>query len=349
MLQERIEGKWIETFASVFKLCRVESGTVVAILSETQSRPVNVQLTELALHRLGAQAFHVIIPTPEQTTNIPIRSTGASVVLQGIKPVLEALSHSELVVDLTVEGLLHAPEVSAVLKNGARILMVSNEHPETLERLLPDPELTIKVKLGLKKLKSAKIMTVTSGAGTNLQIDLTGASPGAAWGYADRPGLMSHWPGGLCLCFPKEKSVNGTLVLAPGDVNLTFKRYIESSIELTIEDDSIIKISGNGVDAELFREYTAAWKDGEAYAVSHVGWGMNPQARWESMAMYDKRDFNGTELRAFAGNFLYSIGANETAARYTQGHFDLPVRNCTIQLDGETVVKVGVLQGDLAP
>jgi len=55
MLQERIEGKWIETFASVFKLCRVESGTVVAILSETQSRPVNVQLTELALHQLGTK------------------------------------------------------------------------------------------------------------------------------------------------------------------------------------------------------------------------------------------------------------------------------------------------------
>jgi len=51
MLQERIEGKWIETFASVFKLCRVESGTVVAIISETQSRPVNVQLTELALNQ----------------------------------------------------------------------------------------------------------------------------------------------------------------------------------------------------------------------------------------------------------------------------------------------------------
>jgi 2,5-dihydroxypyridine 5,6-dioxygenase len=64
--------------------------------------------------------------------------------------------------------------------------------------------------------------------------------------------------------------------------------------------------------------------------------------------MYDKRDFNGTELRAFAGNFLYSTGANETAGRYTQGHFDLPVRKCTIQLDGETVVKDGVLQGDLA-
>jgi hypothetical protein len=55
-----------------------------------------------------------------------------------------------------------------------------------------------------------------------------------------------------------------------------------------------------------------------------VGWGLNEAARWDSMALYDKRDFNGTELRAFAGNFLYSTGANEVAGRHTAGHFDLP-------------------------
>ena len=64
--------------------------------------------------------------------------------------------------------------------------------------------------------------------------------------------------------------------------------------------------------------------------------------------MYDKADFNGTELRAFAGNFLYSTGANETAGRHTLGHFDLPMRNCTVMLDDVAVVVVGVLQGDLA-
>ena len=80
-----------------------------------------------------------------------------------------------------------------------------------------------------------------------------------------------------------------------------------------------------------------------AYAVSHVGYGLNAAARWDSMALYDKRDFNGTELRAFAGNFLYSTGANEVAGRYTRGHFDLPMRNCTIKLDGEAVVNQGVL------
>jgi 2,5-dihydroxypyridine 5,6-dioxygenase len=59
------------------------------------------------------------------------------------------------------------------------------------------------------------------------------------------------------------------------------------------------------------------------------------------MALYDKRDFNGTELRAFAGNFLYSTGANEVAGRYTRGHFDLPLRHCTVSLDGAVVVDAG--------
>jgi 2,5-dihydroxypyridine 5,6-dioxygenase len=94
--------------------------------------------------------------------------------------------------------------------------------------------------------------------------------------------------------------------------------------------------------------YFEAWGDRNAYAVSHVGWGMNKAARWEALAMYDKRDTNGTELRAFAGNFLYSTGANETAGRHTLGHFDLPLRNCTIHLDTTLIVERGVLQGELA-
>jgi 2,5-dihydroxypyridine 5,6-dioxygenase len=91
------------------------------------------------------------------------------------------------------------------------------------------------------------------------------------------------------------------------------------------------------------RSYIAAWGDREAYAVSHVGWGLNAAARWDSMALYDKRDFNGTELRAFAGNFLYSTGANETAGRYTRGHFDLPLKGCTVALDGAVIVDAGRL------
>ena len=136
--------------------------------------------------------------------------------------------------------------------------------------------------------------------------------------------------------------------MAPGDMNLTFGRQLESAIHLTVESDYVTRIEGDGLDAELMREYFAAWGDKEAYAVSHVGWGMNRGARWEAMTMYDKRDCNGTEQRAFAGNFLYSTGANEVAGRHTLGHYDLPLRHCTVTLDGQPVVADGVLQGDLA-
>ena len=253
-----------------------------------------------------------------------------------------------MVVDLTVEGLLHAPELPAILKGGARVLMVSNEHPELLERLVPAPELEPKVKAGIRLLREAKRMTVASAAGTDLTVDVAEARVGGVWGWTDRPGTIAHWPGGLCLCFPAAGSVNGRLVLDRGDVNLTFKRYLEAPVRLRVENDYVTAVEGEGTDAELMRSYFEAWGERDAYATSHVGWGMNPGARWDALTMYDRRDMNGTEQRAFAGNFLYSTGANEVAGRYTLGHFDLPMRNCTVALDDRIVVERGVLQGELA-
>ena len=77
--------------------------------------------------------------------------------------------------------------------------------------------------------------------------------------------------------------------------------------------------------------------------MSHVGWGLNRNARYEALTMYDQRDTNGTELRAVAGNFLFSTGANEFAGRHTAGHFDLPVMGTTVELDGDAVVREGRL------
>jgi 2,5-dihydroxypyridine 5,6-dioxygenase len=243
---------------------------------------------------------------------------------------------------------MHAAELPEVLKGGARVLYISNEHPEVLERLAPSPADEQKVRAGMRLLRAARQMHVASPAGTDLAIRVEGARVGGVWGYTEKPGTLSHWPGGLCLCFPRAGSVHGTLVLASGDLNLTFKRYIESPVRLHIENDYVTRIEGESLDAELMREYFAAWGDREAYAVSHVGWGMNPRARWDALVMYDRRDVNGTEQRAFAGNFLYSTGANEVAGRHTLGHYDLPFRRCTIRLDGNAVVEDGRLQGDLA-
>ena len=348
MLQERLEGKWLDCFTQVFTLCGVKPGESAAILSETQSRPINVQLAELALLRLGAKPYHLILPSAPLTAPAPVRSTGASDAIGGLGPVVNALASTGFIVDCTVEGLQHAAELSTILKGGARVLVITNEHPEILERCMPSADDETRIRGGMKRLKGAAQMRVTSAAGTALAIGLVGARVGGVWGFTAKPGSLSHWPGGLCLAFPAAHSVNGQLVLDTGDVNLTFKRYLHDAITLTIEDDFVTKVEGAGFEAEMMRNYFASWGDREAYAVSHVGWGMHRAARWDALSFYDKTQFNGTELRAFAGNFLYSTGANEVAGRHTQGHFDLPVRNCTIQLDDQLIVQHGVLQGELA-
>jgi 2,5-dihydroxypyridine 5,6-dioxygenase len=286
----------------------------------------------------------VVVPTPRNVHPVPVRSTGASEAIGNLQPVVSALSQAGFVVDCTLEGLMHAPETPAILKAGARILAISNEHPEALERLAPDDALEKNVRAATRMLRGAKRMTVSSAAGTKLDVDLAGATTVGIWGWTDRPGTLAHWPGGLVVSFPKSASVNGTLVLDRGDINLTFKRYIEAPVRLTLQADYVTAIEGDGTDGELMRRYLAAWGDKEAYAVSHVGFGMNPKARYEALTMYDQRDTNGTELRAVAGNFLFSTGANEFAGRYTAGHFDIPVMRTTITVDGTEVVRAGALQ-----
>src|SRR3954449_7432582 len=104
MLADRIEGKWIDAFCEVFARCAVKRGDTAAILSETQSRPLNVQLAELALLRLWAEPFHIIVPTPRNPHLVPGRSTGASAAIGGLSPVVAALGQAGFVVDCTVEG-----------------------------------------------------------------------------------------------------------------------------------------------------------------------------------------------------------------------------------------------------
>lgn len=345
MLRERIEGKWIDTFERAFRLSGVAQDDEVAILSETQSREVNVQLAELALLRIGAHPFHLILPTPAQDAPVPVRSTGSSCAIQTNQAALAALKSRIFVADLTVEGLMHSPETPEILGAGSRVLYISDEHPDALERLAPDETLIPRVKKARQLLASCEEMHVRSAAGTDLRVRMKGARIGGNLGAAVDPGSLATWPGGIASCFPPANAVNGTLVLDEGDINITFKRYLEKPVRLVIEQDYVVAVEGKGLDADLMRAYFESWGDREAYGTSHVGWGMNPGARWESMILYDKAHTNGIEQRAFAGNFLFSTGANPFANRHTLGHFDLPVRHCTIELDGRPVV----IEGRLAP
>ncbi|HVO17387.1 MAG TPA: hypothetical protein VMV26_19350, partial [Alphaproteobacteria bacterium] len=47
--------------------------------------------------------------------------------------------------------------------------------------------------------------------------------------------------------------------------------------------------------------------------------------------------------RAFAGNFLFSTGPNSQGGgkRTTKGHYDVPMRDCSIILDNDMILDHG--------
>jgi len=324
-------------------LCQVSSDEKVAVFYETGTRKDLIDMVHIALDNLCINYTDEIVTSAPAASGPVIRSTGSTTVLDDQPETVERLCEADFIIDLSIEGLMHSRATAKLLGSGARIQNISNEHPEILARMTPQPEDMEPVRQAVKLLRGAKQMQVLSESGTALDVSLKDAVSVGVWGWTNKPGTLAHWPGGLVVSFPAANSVNGTLVLAPGDVNLTFKRYLESSVTLMISNDYVVEIQGDGTDARLMRNYLQGFNEEDAYATSHVGWGMNTRARYESMTMYDKQDFNGTELRALAGNFLYSTGANEFAKRFTRGHFDLPVMDCDIIIDGQTVVQNGQL------
>ena len=338
---DKIQTYWKESFLELVQLCKIKKDEKIIVLTETISREINFQLLEAALKQTDLTFTHIDIPTKPYKLEPIIKSTGASNILDGENQYISKLKKSDIIFDLSKEGLMHSKQTKEILSNGTRIMNISDEHPEILSRLKPEQKLKNLVKDAVAKCRNASYMRITSDAGTDLKINMKKTNTVGVWGWTDRPGTLAHWPGGLVVSFPNSSCVNGRLVFQSGDINLTFKKYFDTEVIFDIENDFITKISGNGSDKKLIEKYLNSFGDKNAYATSHVGWGLNNKSRYEALTMYDKSDLNGTELRALSGCFLYSIGANEFANRYTDGHFDLPMMDCTIYLDDEMVVNKG--------
>jgi 2,5-dihydroxypyridine 5,6-dioxygenase len=71
---------------------------------------------------------------------------------------------------------------------------------------------------------------------------------------------------------------------------------------------------------------------------------MNPQALWYGIALQgDTPERHRAAARTFPGNFLFSTGPNTQGGgkRSTRGHYDVPMRDCTVALDGKVVIERG--------
>ncbi|MDQ6216557.1 2,5-dihydroxypyridine 5,6-dioxygenase [Achromobacter insolitus] len=336
----------VKAWQQVLTLSKLQAGQTVTVLTSAATHPQTLATALIATQSMGAVVNRLDLPpvNGERALSRDSLAYLGTTPLTGNKAAIAALKESDLVLDLMT--LLFSPEQHEILATGTKILLAV-EPPEVLARLVPTEADRQRVKAAAARIGTAREMSVVSEAGTDLRCPLGEFPAISEYGFVDEPGRWDHWPSGFVLTWPNEGGANGKIVIDVGDILLPQKLYVRSAIELTVENGYATRIDG-GVDAELLREYVASFRDPEAYAISHIGWGLQPRAHWTTLGLYDREATIGMDARAYEGNFLFSLGPNNEAGgnRTTTCHIDIPLRGCTVRLDGEDVVRQGtVLDG----
>lgn len=331
----------IAAWKQVLTLSKLEPGQIVTVLTSSSTHPQTLSTALTAVRTMGATVNRLDLPpvNAEKALSRDSLAYLGTTPLTGNRAAIAALKASDLVLDLMT--LLFSPEQHEILAAGTKILLAV-EPPEVLVRMVPSEDDRKRVSQAARLLEGKKEMHIVSDAGTDLRCPLGEFPVIQEYGFVDQPGRWDHWPSGFVLTWPNERQTQGTLVIDRGDILLPMKCYAQEPIFVTVEKGFVTHIEG-GLDAELLSEYMASFKDPEAYAMSHIGWGLQPRAQWSTLAMYDREATIGMDARAYEGNFLFSFGPNNEAggSRTTACHIDIPLRRCTVSLDGEAVVRDG--------
>lgn len=328
----------VKVFTKQLELCAVQPHETVIVLVEGETRADYGEAFLLAARDMGAQAF--MIKVPQRETRVMKMMIGRTAIAGNI-PVIEALKKADIVIDLM--GMLFSYEQNEICATGTRMLFV-HEPFDILAQNMPTPELRARVEHGEKLLGAAKTMHITSPAGTDVTYELGQYRVMTQYGYTDTPGRWDHMGTGQVLSQGCDGKVNGKVVIAPGDAIVAFKRHVERPIELTIRDGFVTKIDGDGMDAAMMQDYIDSYNDPRAYAISHIGWGLLPSAKWYSNVITRTRDDEiGVNMLSWQGNVLFSLGPNTELGgnNDTACHLDIPLRRHTLKLDGETIVDNG--------
>lgn len=338
-----------ETFQEVLRLCGVRRDEKVAVLSEGDIASDYSEAFLKAAESLEAEALRVNVESASNAgAQARIANLGHSALAQD-NVAIASLKDADIVIDLML--LLFSKEQIEIQQANTRMLMVV-EPFEILKRLKPSRRMRERVEAAERRIEQATTLRFTNEIGTDVTYELqrfSGIPPECIlteYGYTDTPGRWDHWPSGFLASTATVTGVEGTVVMDVDDIVLPWKEFLKSPVSFKIREGFVQEISG-GRDARRLTEYIESFEDPRAYQVSHIGWGLNEDALW-------RVDLPGIAMdaRAYFGNVLFSTGPNTEfgGANDTACHLDLPMKNCSLWLDNEIIVKRGeVIPADMKP
>lgn len=333
-----IDAEMLDLFRKELTLCKVGKDEVLVVLTGGTDKADMAQAFMAAAQSLGATALQINVPVSPSGRAAGVQGRHA---LAGNRPGIEMLKSADMVIDML--GLLFSAEQLEIQDAGVRILRVM-EPFHVLKQMFPTKDLARRVERSREMLMNASEMRITSPGGTDIIYRLGRYPVISEYGYTDEPGRWDHFPSGFAFTQGNDGEIDGTVVIRQGDILCAFKRYVQDPVTLRVDKGYISKVEGDGYDATLIRNYIDSFNDPRGYAISHIGWGSNENAKWHHIAATAKlASEHVMNALSFYGNVLFSTGPNTELGgdNDTPCHLDIPLRGCSLWLDGEQVLDNG--------
>lgn len=248
------------------------------------------------------------------------------------KDVEELLTSANVVLLCTKELFPHKARRLAA-EHGARVLSLGTVTEEMALRALDVDydELARVTKSVADAYARASQVHMTTHAGTNVRMTITGQPVHSFDGLARERGKISALPAGVVATLPLPGTAEGTVVL---DGSIASIGLLKKPVTLTVKEGRVTDITGD-VEADQLRQMLDA-ADANARCVIEVGMGTNPRAAYVGNLVEDER---------VRGSGHIGLGRNVQLGGTIESkvHIDTTMRKPSIHLDGKAIVSEGKL------
>lgn len=300
----------------------VQKGEQIAIVADYESLDLAEIITGVCIAR-GAVANTLVMPIRARHGEEPPSAIRA------------AMAGSDVAFQITKRSIAHTEATQYAKGLGTRIIVM----PEYSIEMFLAGGLTANFEKEAPRcermrecLTSAKVAHLTSKAGSDLTMDLTGRPGRALTGLAKEKGGYACPPNIEASIAPLETKANGKIVV---DCSIAGIGLLKEKVTIYFKDGQACKIEG-GAEAVTLDKMLKDAKDPTIYSIAELGIGMNPNAI-ASGRMLDDEGFYGSVHVALGSNKDFG-GINRSA-----GHIDNIMYAPTLDLDGKVVLKDGVI------
>jgi len=255
-------------------------------------------------------------------------------------PVANLMRQQQVVIAPTRYSLTHTRAIRQALRDGARVATMPGMTNEMFSRggMSADfSEIKQKISDLAPYFRRRRIIRVKSELGT----DVTFEANWREWklddnGICNRPKMLTNLPAGKAFIMPREKTMNGTVVIdGSWDANL-----VDEPITLEIEEGMVMDVKGGTIAATIRQEFGEAAKrlrskDREnVWTVAEFGFGMNPQARLSGNVLEDEKRL---------GTCYFSVGDNTALGGTSAVGIHIPgvLKNADVWLDDTQIIANG--------